>query len=288
MLTSDARGRITWESLPPRLTEFYLNTQHRTEASMPYTRWWSPQNAFNATPPPDYDKDPPRGRDGFWGLHFDLVPGEQTIPVTVERGIHLSGKIILPEDFPANRHVSATIVPVRPDPASFSGDSREDISVDRETGTFSVWMPAGNGLRYRVLAFYQNPLNVKERLYLPAALSEPFDSKPGDTFTFELSMLGGGWVTGRVMNTEGQPQAGLRIAGIPTDHAGGLNEELEAVTDADGRFTMGPIRATEYGFIPEARRYGRKADYYKHQKLGVVVEGETTDLGDIVFDDEVL
>ena len=124
--------------------------------------------------------------------------------------------------------------------------------------------------------------------YLPAALSEPFESKPSDTFTFELSMLGGGGLTGRVVNEAGEPVPRLKLVAIPTDHAGGIYEEPQAITDADGRFTMNPIRATEYGVVPRQFLYKQDINYHQHQKLGTVTEGETSDLGDIVFDTQLL
>jgi protocatechuate 3,4-dioxygenase beta subunit len=283
--TSDAEGRLHWDALPPRINRFDFSKKDTTGALLPYNRWWSKQHAWFPAKQAGYNQAPPRGWDGTDEMIFELVPGNQTFLVTVEQGIHVSGKVVLPEVLPADPSIIATIVPVKDERGSFSWDMRVDVHVDPETGIFDAWLPAGNGVLYRMMAYLARNDSGD---YLPAALSAPFESRPGDAFNFELSMLGGGGLTGRVVNEAGEPIPGLKVVAIPTDHAGGIYEEPQAITDADGRFTMNPIRATEYGVVPRQFLYKEDINYHQHQKLGTVVEGETTNLGDIVFDAEVL
>ncbi len=272
---SGSDGVVRWDALPPRAASIY----RKEGEDMPYARWWTnpPGLRMNGSP-----QTPPKGDDCARNLYLELREGTQTFSVTVERGVHLSGKVIFPKTYVGPLTVSP--VPVRGERNSLTRDSRENIRVDWQTGEFSAWMPAGNGWKYRMCAYLSFYPNEEKQTYLPAALSEPFDSKPGDRFRFELSMLGGGWVKGRVVDAQGRPQAGLRIAGIPSDHAGGICEEPQVVTDKDGRFEMGPIRATEYGFVPTDKLYVHGVDYRDYQRMGTVKEGKHTDLGDITFE----
>lgn len=246
---SDAAGIVRWENL--RLGHVRFDCPQMApwsrEEQIPYSRWWSKAHAyeFGREAARRFESEAPRGGDGVGDLVFELKRSGNRFDVTMERGTLISGVVELPETQPVGA-IMVTLVPARGERTSLTWDSRDDIPVDKENGTFSAWMPAGNGLKYRACAFLRDDSDPTTKEYLPATVSEPFDSKPGDAFTFNLSMLEGGWVHGRVVDGAGRPKPGVGIQALPTDHLTGVDAEPTAVTDADGQYRMGPIRATEY------------------------------------------
>lgn len=245
---SDAKGVVRWENLRPGIVRFDSSAMapYSRKGQITYSRWWSAAHAFDfgREAARRFETETPRGNDGVGDLAFELTSDDNRFDVTMERGILISGVVDLPEVLPAG-WVFVTLVPERGERTSLTGDSRDDISVNKENGTFSGWMPAGNGLKYRACAFLRNNSNQAPE-YLPAAVSKAFHSKPGDAFVFNLSMLRGGSIYGRVLGLNGEPKPGVGVQAIPLDHHTGVDAEPTAVTDAAGRYRIGPIRAAEY------------------------------------------
>ena len=98
--TSDAEGRLHWDALPPRINRFDFSNKDTSGNLVPYARWWSEQYAWSGWKQAAYNQTPPRGWDGTGEMIFELVLGKQTFHVTVERGIHVSGKVVLPQSTP--------------------------------------------------------------------------------------------------------------------------------------------------------------------------------------------
>ncbi|WP_309387006.1 M56 family metallopeptidase [Cerasicoccus frondis] len=273
---TDENGEAVWNSLPIRQTRFPIASFVARKNGCEYTRWWSEQHAFSGEQHAKFGTMPPAGADGTFDMVMDLQEGLNEFNITAERGIRVSGTVELPEEVPEGS-ITATIAPVRNRRSSFSGDSRANAQVDRETGEFAAFLPAGNGVAYRLCVYHKIYSNSEERRTLPAAISAPFESKAGDSFTFDLSMLGGGYVKGRVLDAEGQPASNITVRAIPLDHAGGIYEEPKITTLSNGEFQMGPIREAEYTIITErSYQWKTEPDAAAH---AAVVSRELTDLG---------
>ncbi|WP_309398904.1 M56 family metallopeptidase [Cerasicoccus maritimus] len=276
MRVTDKNGQAIWEHLPVQQTRFSIASWVARETKCEYTRWWSHQHVFFGEQHARFDSMPPTGPDGTNDMVVDLKEGLNEFNITAERGIRVSGTVKLPEEIP-DGSITATIAPVRDRRSSFSGDSRANVKVDRETGKFAAFLPAGNGIAYRLCVYHTIYGNSDERRTLPAAISAPFESKAGELFTFDLSMLGGGFVKGRVVDAEGQPASDITVRAIPLDHAGGIYEEPKITTLANGEFQMGPIRSAEYAIITErGYQWRSKPNAAAH---AAVVDRETVDLG---------
>jgi hypothetical protein len=283
---SDADGRVHWKNLMPGSIRFdsYAMAPYSIDPQIPYSRWWSEDHAFDfgRSNAEKYNEQSPRGRDGVDDMVFELKGEDNRFAVTMERGVHVSGTVELPEVMPKG-NVTVTLVPVSNQRTSLTGDSRDNIPVDLKDGSFSAWMPAGNGLRYRACAYFREYGIPKGAAHLPAALSEPFDSKPGDAFTFKLSMLGGGWLVGRVVDSTGEPVGGIGIQAIPLDNASGVDAEPVAVTDANGLYRIGPIRATEYEvLIDETTGVNVSAEVIAKVYVEVI-EGEQVTVDNLIY-----
>lgn len=283
---TNAEGIATWDDLLPGHVTF-VSDSFRSYPNIPpaaYCRWWSLQHAYefareNAE---RFMQSPPRGRDGVYEMTFELSTEDNQFEIMAERGIHVSGVVELPDELP-DGSVYVTLVPVRGERTSLTGDSRDDISVNKEDGHFAAWMPAGNGLTYRASAYfrakeYQNPQG-----FLPATVSEPFESKPGDQFTFNLSMQGGGWLIGQVNDEAGNPIADVEVQAIPTDHMTGIDAEPYIRTDEKGTYRIGPIRATEYE-VRVDRSVGVNIDREAEVKTYVrVKDGKEATVDDLII-----
>jgi|GEM_PF-3500743 len=281
--TADAAGRMTWESLPPWSVCFVL-----ARGQNPYARWWSECDALRQPIPRPYAENLPQLSAGCGSLVFELKSGVQEIPVVAERGIMVSGKILLPENRPDINRLWLDIMPVgRRNESGFFWIMPMGIGVNLKTGEFSGWFPAGNGVDYRLQARAFGPAQ-KPGVHpsLPAAVSEVFSSKAGDCFQFELSMLGGGYLRGRAVDAQGNSLGKLEIYYAMADSVATRLGGSVIISDEKGCFSIGPIRAGEYDLNGFQKRFApRRASAPEPgpAKRAIVREGETTELGDIVF-----
>jgi hypothetical protein len=236
--TSDADGLLHWENLRPGEVEFRcvaLDHPGVDGTQLPYSRWWREDEPVKWRKV-DASVKPPVGRDGVEALYIDAEEGLPVIRVFMEKGVKFSGVVVDAAGAPA-QGVSVGISTE----GSFTGDSRYTATTNA-LGEFSGYAPAGNGLQYRLCAYVWP--------YRPTpganAVSESFDSRPGDALTFRLTMAKGAWLTGRLVDAQGQPVKELKVSTTALDHRDISYGNRIAITDATGNFRIGPLRPGAY------------------------------------------
>lgn len=240
--TSDAEGHLRWENLSPGPVEFEAIRMHPAfrpgMKQDPYARWWRADEA-----PADYASRPPTGGDGLDMLRMDVADNTSgPVRVLLERGVKVSG-IVVDAD---GKGLGGVSLSAENDRGNMTGDSRLTTCTDAD-GRFLSYLPAGNGMAYRLCAYF-SPLT--ENVAAANAISERFDSRPGDERTFHIMMGKGGWLTGQLVTTEGKPAAAFKVTAVAADGLDSVYAQRIATADADGRFRLGPLRPGKYKVYP--------------------------------------
>jgi protocatechuate 3,4-dioxygenase beta subunit len=278
--TSDAGGRIRWENLPPGEKQFVCNSMQRSRpvrgsGQSPYGRWWredEPREWLRV----DYAKRAPTGNDHTSWLQLDVKPGLPPVRIWMERGVKITGRVVGADGKGApNLSVQAI---AQPDRQVNNSNAQTD-----QDGNFSACLPAGNGLAYWLCAY---TLPGQEKPDPGAtAISERFQSRPGEELAFQLVMGKGGWFTGRLVAADGQSAAGFKVTAMASDGLEVSYAARIAAAGADGRFRLGPLRPGKYKVYPGT---GAGAPLGKLQGAAetageIASDGATHDLGDIVL-----
>ncbi len=275
--TSDAEGLLRWENLPPGEVQFAAMRMHPSlpagTEQEPYTRWWRADEA-----PADYTIRPPTKGNGVDMLRVD-VDGNTSGPVKVqlERGVKVSGVVVDAD----GKGLPGVEVAPDSDQGNLTGDSRFTTRTGAD-GHFLAYLPAGNGMAYRLCAYF-SPWT--EDVAAANAVTERFESRPGDERTFRLVMGKGGWLTGRLVTAEGKPATGFKVTAVAADGLDSAYAPRIATADADGHFRLGPLRLCKYRIYPGMGRGFplRKLPGAAETTGEVVRDGDTHDLGDVAI-----
>jgi len=277
---SDARGIARWENLPPGDTEF---ESHRMDNSYPgheqhsYVRWWREDEPVQWR---HYDpkKKALTGSDGVGSLHIDVGAGPESWRILMEKGVRISGVILGPDGTPM-KDINVGAVRNGGGGGGITGDSRFTPRTN-EQGEFAGYIPAGNGLVYNLSAY----IWAEHAAPAANAVSEPFSCKPGDDLKFQLRMTQGGWITGRVLDAQGRPAPKMRVSPVSTDHLDISYGDRIAITDANGAYRVGPVRAGEYE-IQVGTGQGAPIQQIAgvEKKTAKVADGQETSAGDVTL-----
>ncbi len=264
--TSNDQGVVVWESLMPGETRFGF-------ADGQYMRRW----AAAGTPgvrQRRWASSRPTLDEGIASLLFNLQHDMPPVVIEAEKGVTVTGHVRDPEGKPvpgARVNVGWT-----DHGNTFTGDSRYERRSE-EDGSYTLHLPAGNGVTYHVIA------HDREGRWANA-VSESFESDPGDVCEFDLRFTTGGWVSGRVVDAAGAPLADTVVMGFAQDGLANPYFNPRTVTGADGRFELGPMRPGEYLIQPDDRQgIGIGPRRREEQTAVSVVEGQTAPVGDLRF-----
>jgi protocatechuate 3,4-dioxygenase beta subunit len=248
--TSDDRGELHWDNLMPGKTQFTSRRMTHVmfnEKQHPYVRWWRSDYGYRSYPGQspdsgnvDYSRNPPTKRDGVGDLFVDVQEGIEPLVILLEKGVKVSGTVFGPDDA-AQKGAHVGVVPNDGYSETLTGDSRFTLPTD-DQGRFSGYLPAGNGTVYNLCAYYRPEFPPS----LANAVSEPFASKPGEELTFHLKMLKGGWVTGKILGSDGNPVEGLKVTATNSDRMDLAYAKRIATPDREGNFRLGPLRPGHY------------------------------------------
>ncbi len=260
---TDNQGVAEWDSLMPGHTGFGVSKEG-------YQRFWATNDLDHLRgfwPP----SEKPREAGGL-SLALDLQTGMAPVTIQAERGVRVSGKVIGTDGQPVAK---AQLNVNEPGVGTFTGDARFQIVAD-EKGQFNGWLPAGNGTIY--------DLSVHDPTgHWANAASKTFGSKPGDELEFTFQLPAGGWISGRVVNRDGQPLPGLKIEIVASDQLDNPYFNPEATTDGEGRFKLGPLRAGSYGM--QRHLFTINTPVWKGPEAlqFSVIDGQTTNVSDLLF-----
>jgi beta-lactamase regulating signal transducer with metallopeptidase domain/5-hydroxyisourate hydrolase-like protein (transthyretin family) len=240
--TSDEKGEVHWDNLMPGKTQFASQRMSHPfpgQEQPSYTRWW-----WAASPPGwghiDYTQQPPTRGQGVQDIFMDVKNNMEPISILLEKGVKITGSVVGPDGGP-QKDALIGVVPNDGVSETLTGDSRFTLTTD-DRGKFSGYIPAGNGIAYDLCAYYrpETPPSFAN------AVSEPFASKPGDELTFHLKMPKGGWITGKLLGSDGKPVDGLRVTATNADRMDLAYAKRIAQPDKDGSFQLGPLRPGHY------------------------------------------
>ena len=275
--TSDANGALRWENLPPGETLFDSFTMRSIHLpghkQCPYARWWLKNDA-----PANYAASPPTGGAGTDFLRVNL--GDDTpepVRVELERGVKISGVVVGAD----GKGLAGVNVALVSDRDNVTGDSRFQTPTEAD-GAFLAYMPAGNGLAYHLCAYFWP---WTEDAPAANAVTERFDSGPGDERTFRVVMDKGGWFTGRLVTAGGKPAAGYKVTAVAADGMDSVYAARIATAGADGRFRLGPLRPGKYEVHPGTGNGAPLQPLKESTKAAgeIATEGASADLGDLVL-----
>lgn len=273
--TTDAAGHVRWDNLLPGKTQFSAPRMAYnlgpTGEQLPYSRWWSDAMA-NSWSRVDYKLKLPKKGEGDQNIDFD-IQGDFKATIQMERGVEVSGTVVDSTGVPiAGCDILA--VPEEGRRESLTGDSRYWITTD-PSGAFHGFVPAGNGVVYNLCA------SSRERPFANA-VSEPFQSKPGDKFQFRLQTPKGAWVTGRVVGPNGKPVSAVEVQATASDYMDCSYADKICAIASTGAFRIGPLRPGKYELRPDTEE-GVNINPRIAPTYITVKDGKDLSLGDLVF-----
>jgi protocatechuate 3,4-dioxygenase beta subunit len=242
--TTDADGRVHWDNLRPGPTQFSASklgyNSGPKEALLPYSRWWSDKmtNSWNRV---DYKVRLPRKDEGTDNIGFN-IEGDFNATILMERGVEVTGTVVDSNGNPISG-CEVLAVPEEGARSSLTMGSQYTITADA-SGAFAGFLPAGNGMVYNLCT------STRERPFANA-VSEPFQSKPGDKFQFRLQTPKGSWVTGRVVGANGKPVSAVEVQATASDYMDCLYADKICPIGPNGSFRIGPLRPGKYELRPD-------------------------------------
>ncbi len=197
--TSNAKGKIVIEDMLPGVFEFNVGNGkpvHVKEAGLDFYshgvlgRWWSEQSRHSHQRRTQTAGQFQRNLDG---LHFDLRAGMKPVTIEIERGVELIGHVYDPDGKPV---AGATVAPAKTGSGnSLTGDTRYSVKTENDGG-YRVVMPAGNDFQYNLMA---HDGGYQQWRKWAAGVTAPFESRPGQVITRDISLTRGATVKGKVV-----------------------------------------------------------------------------------------
>ncbi len=285
---TDQSGRAAWDKLQSGATVLAFR---RGE--------W--MRIFANDPMVKSDRDDRGWFAGFYGLNLDLKPGENQLTVELERGVEITGNVMTPEGkglAGALVHLSDAVTG-----STITGDDRfgalaielgfgdgPDLPARFKDGYFTTWIPASAaGTEYRFTARdyrgkYDDRRTGEDRNERWAeAVSDRFKAKPGERLDFQLKLTAGRRASGRVVDPQGRPVAGIEVQAENQDVRSSPYAHAYVLTNERGEFKFSALREGTYRFYPDTV-YGTNRDG-SHAGKEAEVGGETeATVGDLIYD----
>jgi protocatechuate 3,4-dioxygenase beta subunit len=93
----------------------------------------------------------------------------------------------------------------------------------------------------------------------------------------------GGWISGRVVDRDGKPVPHVEVYSVAADQLDNPYFDPAAITDHQGRFKLGPMRAGDYAIGQRQPKTITHAGLNKSsEKHFSVSKGRTVDAGDLL------
>jgi hypothetical protein len=220
MRTTDSKGVAEWDKLMPGALEVDVSSDV-------YGQWWT-------------DEMKKQGFGRFIdSLEFDVSEGMAPVTVHMEPGVHVSGTVVSPDGKPV-AGAEVNIGGLR------TGDSRYARRTDA-AGSFALTFPILNmnmgndnvALKCAIVAsdLQHRWANVTGDWFTPSV---------GEKLTVNLKMTAGARLRGRFIGSDGKPVGNVLVRARADDDLDTAYYDPEALSDAQGRFELGPMRAAKY------------------------------------------
>lgn len=269
--------RLDWESPIPRFVVEYAD---RLDPSLTWRRSSATVTTEGSIHAAVLDAGTSSAR--FFRLRLPLTSLASTSPARGEQGVSLGRETLLHFTAPLAATAQFTVTNLH---ATFGGRkllTRCELSSDRRRVSLFYLEPLPGNARVSV---FLDSTDLQDELGLP--VDGDGDGAPGGTAlvwfdTLNLTPVSGTAVIGRVFAAHTDGSDNLPLAGV-TISVDGREQDLRAVTDAEGRFQLAPVPAGRFfvhidGRTATASRYPDGAYYPAVGKAWDAVAGVSTNL----------
>jgi protocatechuate 3,4-dioxygenase beta subunit len=255
--TTDAKGVARWEKLPPGPAGVEVATDD-------YCRWWIGKDGQQP------------GERGIDMLSIDLTDGMAAVTVQLEPAVQVSGQVVTPTGQP--------VAGAEVDIAGLStGDARYARRTDAK-GNYKLSFPVLNMTpsdKQKPASFAIVACDTKHRWANTA--TDWFTPKAGDKLQFTIKMTPGAKVRGRIVTPDGKPVARIEVHSQTDDQLDCYYYNPRALTDAQGRYVLGPLRSGQYS-VYVSGDLAKVGDRNEPPQAALkVAEGDRLELGDIIY-----
>lgn len=270
--TTNAEGVAEWQGLVPGALQIhsYSRLPGGVAEQSPYVRWWLEEDRQAETPSWFVG--------GVYSLSVDLSEEKATRTVRLQKGVHVQGTVTFPDgvDLPGEDRPRISLAAREASGEGGNlGGGRFDLYCDRE-GHFDAWIPAPD--RQLQLCAFES-VNADRRQF-GMAVSKPFEATPGTSYEFELQLVRGGGVKGRIEKPDG---SGFPMPpSVHIDRQHGLREPsglLWLRLGKDGSFHFPAVAPGLYRINVRGDSSGEFLRLDPKAATVKIVEGETIDLG---------
>lgn len=228
---SDEKGIILIQDVPPgRYDRFEVKAEG-------YARWWSQECAS------EWARRQPKNGEfqrNFDGLDYDITPEFSAVTIELEREALVKGRVLDPDGNPV---AGATVAPAKTGSGnSLTGDTRFSVQTDKD-GNYIAKLPASGAEECNLIA---HDGKYREWRKWANGASKTFVTRPGQVIEgFDLKLNRPATVTGRVIDSDGKPLAGIAVRSVPTKMDENRYYDPTVKTDKDGKFTIKHVRPGE-------------------------------------------
>lgn len=270
--TTNDEGVAIWQGLVPGDLQIhsYSRLPRGVGEQSPYVRWWLEEDRQAETPSWFVD--------GIYSLSVKISEEKVTKTVRLQKGVRVQGTVKFPdgEDLDDEERPSISLAAREASGEGGNlGGGRFDLPCNRD-GHFDAWIPAPD--RQLQLCAFES-VNADRRQF-GMAVSKPFEATPGASFEFDLQLVRGGGVKGRIEKPDG---SGFALPpSVHIDRQDGLREPsglLWLRLGKDGSFHFPAVAPGLYRINVRGDSGGEFLRLDPKAATVKIVDGETIDLG---------
>jgi hypothetical protein len=260
--TTGADGLAQWDGMLPGTQNLMINAPG-------YARWW-------------WKTGPQADQRGIDSVQAEVKKGGSVQVLEMQPAIHVDATVVDPSGNP----VAGAIVDVV---TLQTGDNRYSRITDAqgkavlEYPELPLRLPMANPRPTGPLTHHRLVASDRQGRWANG-LSDWFSAQPGDKLALTIHLQRGGYIHGRVADAAGKPIAGIEVQALPDDKMDRQYYDPLAVTNAQGEFVLGPMRAVPYDLVPDVM-WGinvRMPAGFKPPEV-TAEDGETTEAGTITY-----
>ncbi|HLJ95276.1 MAG TPA: carboxypeptidase regulatory-like domain-containing protein [Gemmataceae bacterium] len=236
---SDSKGEVAIPEMLPGRFEFSVEAAG-------YTRWWS-EEALSEWNRRQLSMRPgSKWQRNFDYLDFDVKPNGTPVKIVLEKGVHITGRVLDPDGKPVG---GATVAPALTGTGnSVTGDTRFSVQT-KPDGTFEMLLPASGKAEYNLVA---HDGKYQEWREWANGVLPPIQTTPGmEIKDVILTLTRPATVRGKVVDARGKPVADRKVRAHAADKLENRYYDPTTTTQGDGTFELRFIRPGEH-FIQAA------------------------------------
>jgi beta-lactamase regulating signal transducer with metallopeptidase domain len=261
---SDAKGQVS-------ITEMLPGAFHFSVEAPDHARWWSEDalSEWNRAPSNLHPGSETFQRN-FDGLDFTVKPEMPPVRIVLEKGVHVTGRVLDPNDRPVG---GATVAPALTGTGnSLTGDTRYSVAT-KPDGTFEMLLPASGKAEYNLVA---HDGKYGEWRHWANGVLPPIRTIPGQVIQgLTLKLTKPATVRGKVLDALGKPVGYREVCAQSADKLENRYYDPTTTSKEDGSFELRFIRPGEHYFQVARFRIAPATDQKIELTEGQSIEGIT-------------